>query len=212
MDGTVTILTILVTVIGVIGLLQLVILFAMFLGIKKGVKEISTHAGEIKAKVNPLIDQSTEAVAQAKDAIAHSKGVLDQTKHLIARLEPKLEMAAADLADITHTASEEAKHLQQASTEISDRVRRQALRLESLSNRTFDGVDRAGHMIGSAVTSPMRNFTGMVAAAKAVVDHFRKGGGQQRTARVHTTPIAEERTAEQREERSYYPGASARVR
>lgn len=214
MDSTVTILTILVTVIGVIGLLQLVILFVMYLGLKKGMKEVSTHAGDIKAHVNPLIDQSKEAVAQAKEVLAHSKGVMDQTKSLIARLEPKLEMAAIDLADITRTASEQAKNLSQTSTEISDRVRRQALRLESMSNRTLDGVDKAGHFVGAAFSSPMRQFSGVVAAARAVMGSFRKAPGQRTSSapRVHTTPIRDERTPEQRAERSYYAGPESKVR
>ena len=213
MDSTVTILTILVTLIGVFGLLQVIFLAIIALAVKKGMKEMSEHAGEIKARVNPLIDESKLAVAQAKEALAHSKGVMDQAKSLIARIEPKLEMAAGDLADITRTASDEAKNLQRASTEISDRVRRQALRLETLSNRTFDGVDKAGHFVGNVVSNPMRQVSGVVAAAKAIMDTFRKGPGQRNSGpRVHTTPIREERTAEQRAERTYYAGPEAKVR
>jgi methyl-accepting chemotaxis protein len=212
MDSTITILTILVTLIGVFGLLQVIFLAIIALAVKKGMKEMSDHAGEIKARVNPLIDESKLAVAQAKEALAHSKGVMDQAKSLIARIEPKLEMAAGELAEITHTVSDEAKNLQRASTEISDRFRRQALRLETFSNRTFDGVDKAGHFVGNVVSNPMRQVSGVVAAAKAIMDTIRKGSGQRSSPRVHTTPIRDERTAEQRAERTYYTGPEAKVR
>lgn len=213
MDSTITILTILVTLIGVIGLLQLIFLGVMAMAVRKGVKEMSDHAGEIKTRIGPLIDESTLAVAQAKEALAHSKGVLDQAKSLIARIEPKLEMASADLADITRTASEEVQNLHRASTEISDRIRRQALRVEAMSNRTLDGVEKASHFVGNAVTSPMRQFTGVVAAAKAIFDTFRRGPGQRAGGpRVNATPIRDERTPEQRAERSYYAGPEAKVR
>lgn len=213
MDSTITILTILVTLIGVIGLVQVVFLALAAFAIRKGVNEISEHVSEFKTKMSPLIDESKLAVAQAKEALAHSKGVMDQAKSLIARIEPKLESAAGDLADITRTASDEAKNLQRASSEISDRIRRQALRLETLSNRTLDGVDKAGHFVGNVVNNPLRQVSGVIAAAKAVIDTIRKGPGQRASGnRVHTTPIRDERTSEPRAERTYSSGPEARVR
>ena len=213
MDSTVTILTILVTLIGVFGLLQVVFLAVIAVHVKRAVKEMLAHAGEVKGKLDPLIDESKLAMAQAKEAIEHSKGVLDQAKSLIARIEPKLESAAGDLANITRTASDEAKNLQHASSEITDRIRRQAQRFETLSNRTFDGVDKAGHFVGNVVTNPMRQVTGVLAAAKAILETIRRSPSQRAgSPRTQSTPIREERNPEQRAERTYYTGPEAKVR
>ena len=169
MDSTITILTILVASIGALILIQVGVMLGMFLMMRKGMQAAGTYAQEMKAKVNPLLEQSTE--------------VLATTKHLIARLEPKLEAAASDLAEITRTASDEMKKMQASADEIQDRVRRQAARVEGLTSTALDGVDRAGRMLNSAVTVPVRQMTGAMAALKAIVDALRSPApGRRRTA------------------------------
>lgn len=172
MDSTITILTILVSAIGALILIQVGVMLGMFLMMRKGMQAAGAYAEEMKAKVNPLLEQSTE--------------VLATTKHLIARLEPKLEAAASDLAEITRTANDEMKKMQASADEIQDRVRRQAARVEGLTSTALDGVDRAGRILNSAVTVPVRQVSGAMAALKAVLDALRSPApGRRRAADLH---------------------------
>ncbi len=169
MDSSITILTILVSAIGALILIQVGVMFGMFLMMRKGMKAAGTYADEMKAKVNPVLEQSSE--------------VLAATKHLIARLEPKLEAAASDLAEMTRTASDEMKKIQASADEIQDRVRRQAARVDGIASTALDGVDRAGRILNSAVTIPVRQVSGAMAAVKAIVDALRSPApGRRRTA------------------------------
>ena len=120
MDSTVTILTILVAAIGTLVLIQAIVMFAMFIVMRKGMKAAGAYAEEMKGKINPLLTESQE--------------VLATTKHLVARLEPKLEAAASDLAEMTRTASDEMKNIRASADEITERVRRQAARVDTMTS------------------------------------------------------------------------------
>lgn len=160
MQNTQMLLTILAAAIGALVLIQAVVMFAMLVVMRKSLSAASVYAEEMKSKVIPVLDESRE--------------MMEATKHLVARLEPKLDAAASDLAEITRTANEEAKRLQISAEEISERVRRQAARIDGLTTTTLDGVDRAGRLLNSAVAAPVRQVTGMMAAAKAVLDVLRR--------------------------------------
>ena len=89
------------------------------------------------------------------------------------RLEPKLDAAAGDLAEMTKIAREETRKMQVSADEISERIRRQAERVDHMTTTTLDSVDRVGNFVNQAVNVPMRQIAGVLAAAKAVVDTLR---------------------------------------
>ncbi|MFP5236069.1 MAG: hypothetical protein ACLGSD_09205 [Acidobacteriota bacterium] len=166
MQDTVTILTILVAAIGALVLIQAIVMFAMFVIMRKGMKAAGTYAEEMKGKISPLLTESQEMLAT--------------TKHLVARLEPKLEAAASDLAEMTRTASDEMKKIRASADEITERVRRQAARVDSMTSSVLDGADRAGHLLNTAVTVPVKQVSGVMAAVKAVVDALRAPSPRRR--------------------------------
>ena len=172
MQNTETILIALVVAIGVLVLVQVVVMFAMFLAVRKGMQAASEHADEMKAKVNPVLDQSKE--------------LLETARRLITRIEPKLETAASDLADITRTVSDEAKKMQASADEITERVRRQAARMDGMTTNALDNVDRAGRLLSTAVTTPLRQVSGVMAAAKAILDVLRTPTAPRRHAARET--------------------------
>jgi uncharacterized protein YoxC len=159
MPSTEMILTILVTVIAVAGLIQLFILFAVFLAFRKGMKVAGEYATEMKSHVVPLLEQS--------------RTLFRTTNELIARLEPKLESAATDVAEMAHIANTEAKKMQETADEIAERIRRQAARVDGMATDALNGIDRAGQLVTQAVTIPLRQISGIVAAAKAIFGTFR---------------------------------------
>src|SRR5258708_25063776 len=118
MPSTEMTLTILVAVIAVAGLIQLFILFAVFLAFRKGMKVAGEYATEMQSHIVPLLEQS--------------KSLFRTTNEIVTRLEPKLESAATDLAEMARIANTEVKKLQESTGEIAERIRRQAARVDGM--------------------------------------------------------------------------------
>lgn len=153
------ILTILVAVIAVAGLVQLIILFVLFLAMKKAVTLGGEYASDMRDKVVPLIE--------------HSKALIQTSRQLIVKLEPRLEAAATDLAELAHTANAEAKKVQESADEIAERVRRQAARVDGMTTEALNGLDRMGQVLNQVVTVPVRQVSGVMAAARAIIEALR---------------------------------------
>jgi uncharacterized protein YoxC len=125
----------------------------------KGLKAAREYCDEVRTKVEPLLDSSHELV--------------QQTRALMVRLEPKLETAADDLADITRTVREETKRFSASVDEVTGRMRRQAERVDEMTTSTLNTVDKVGHFLNEAVSAPVRQISGVVAAARAVITSLR---------------------------------------
>lgn len=154
-----TLLIIILALIGLSALLQAVSLLVMAIVAGKAVKSVREYAEEFRGVGMPVLQ--------------HSKDLLQTTKQLIERLEPRLDSAAHDMAEMARMASEETRKIQVSADEITERIRRQAERMETMTTSALNGVDRMGHFLNEAVTVPVRQVSGVVAAAKAIVDTLR---------------------------------------
>jgi uncharacterized protein YoxC len=175
--NTDTILIAMVAVTGVSVLLQFIVLLAIFLGLRKGMKEAKEQADEVRAAVMPVLHSS--------------KDLIQTTRDLIAKLEPKLDYAATDLAMMARTAREQSDRIQASVDEINRRVRNQAARVDGMTTSVLNGLDRAGHIVNEAVNVPVRQVSGILAAVRAVVDTLR--GPVPPRRRVHETPASEDK-------------------
>jgi hypothetical protein len=155
-----TILIVMVAVYGASVLLQVGVLAGAAWGMSKAVKQAKQYAEQMEEKVLPVLASTHE--------------VLQQTKALVTRLEPKLEAAATDLSDITRIAREQTAHISTTASEITDKFRHQADRVAQMTDAAIDGVERASQAINSAVTTPVRRASGVVAAARAIVSALRQ--------------------------------------
>jgi gas vesicle protein len=102
-------------------------------------------------------------------ALQHAREVLESTQKLIARLEPRLDAAASDLAEMVQAAREETRNIQASADEIAERIRKQAERMDTMTTTALNGVDRVGQFLNV----PVRQVSGVVAALKAIVDALR---------------------------------------
>lgn len=141
-------------------LLQIIVLVSLAWGMRQAVKQAKEYAERVEEKVLPVLASTQE--------------VLQQTKALVTRLEPKLEAAATDLSDITRMAREETARISTTATEITDRFRHQAERVAQMTEAALEGVERASHVINSAVTTPVRQASGVIAAARAIIGALRQ--------------------------------------
>jgi predicted nuclease with TOPRIM domain len=159
MNNTELILTVLVSVIAAGVLFQLILLFVMFLAVRKGMKAAGQYASEMKEQAVPVLE--------------NSKALIRTARELIARLEPKLESAASDLAEVTKLARTEAKRMQESADEITDKVRHHATRVDAMTTDALNAVERVGSFVSMAVTAPVRQVSGIMAGAKAVLETLR---------------------------------------
>jgi methyl-accepting chemotaxis protein len=155
-----TILIVMVAVYGVSVLLHISVLAGLWLGVNKGLKQAKQYAEQMEEKVLPVL--------------ASTREVLEQTKALVTRLEPKLDAAATDLSDITRMAREETARISATADEITQRFRGQAERVAVMTETAVDGVERASEMINHAVAGPVRQASAVVAAARAILSTLRR--------------------------------------
>lgn len=160
-----TILIVMVAIFGVSVLLHIGVLAGLAIGMSKAVKQAKEYAEQMEGKVLPVLASTQE--------------VLQQTKSLIVRLEPKLEAAATDLSDITRMAREETSRLTTSADEIAERFRQQAERVAQMTDTALNGVERASHFLNSAVNTPVRQASGFLAAARAVITSLRQPSPRQ---------------------------------
>ncbi len=147
-----TILLLFVAVTGLAVLLQAVLLFAIFMSVRKTSQVVRQGADDLRSSVLPVIYSSRE---------------------LFTRVAPKIDAAAADLAELVEGLRVQATHLEAAATEITDRVGRQANRVDGMVTSVLNTVDRAGNFVQDAVSVPMRQISGLIAAARAIVESLR---------------------------------------
>lgn len=165
-----TILIVMVAVYGASVVLQIGVLAFVLWGALKAIKAARQYADEMDERVRPVLASSHE--------------LLQQTKALVTRLEPKLEAAAGDLAEITRIAREETTRITTSANEITDRIRKQAERMDAMTSNTLDGIEKAGHILNVAVNTPVKQVSGFVAAARAVLNALRQPASPHRAPRT----------------------------
>jgi methyl-accepting chemotaxis protein len=155
-----TVLIVMVVVYGASVLLHISVLAGLWLGVNKALQQTKLYAEQMEMKVLPVL--------------ASTREVLEQTKALVTRLEPKLDAAATDLSDITRMAREETARISAAADEITQRFRNQAERVAQMTENAVDGVERASTLINNAVAGPVRQASGFIAAARAIISTLRQ--------------------------------------
>lgn len=99
--------------------------------------------------------------------------LIEQTRAVADELAPKVEKAAADLVDIAAKLREQTTDIHVAATDILGRTRSQVSRVDHMLTVTLDHVERASVFLSDSVAKPMRQISGLVASARAVVENMR---------------------------------------
>jgi methyl-accepting chemotaxis protein len=142
-------------------LLQAILLLAIFLSVRKAARSIRAEIDGLRSSV---------------------VSVLDSARNLMARVAPKIEAAATDLAEITGGLRRQSAEVQSALQELLERLHRQGNRIEAMFSGVLDTVDRAGGFVAGAVRWPMRRFSGLLASARAIIESLRASENKNRPA------------------------------
>lgn len=133
-------------------LLQAIVLIAIFFGTRAALRAARKEIEELRAAAMPFVTEGRE---------------------LFNRVAPRIEATSADLAAVVHTVRAQTEELQSAATVLVERASAQASRLDSMTTSIFDAADRAGAFVSNAIHKPMRQLTGILASARAIMESLR---------------------------------------
>ena len=147
-----TLLVIFVSLFAVFVVLQAFVLIGLLVAIRKAIAAVTQTSNDIKATLIPL--------AQT-------------TRGLVARISPQVVTVAQGLAELTETVRKETNGIKVSASEIMERVNKQTQRLDIMLTEGLNVLERAAHLMESAVSAPVRQANGIFAAIKAMVDTYR---------------------------------------
>jgi methyl-accepting chemotaxis protein len=162
--------TIQLAIVGVVALallLQAFVLLLIFFTMRKAAKSLKEELEDLRSAVMPVIYN---------------------TRDLFTKVAPKVESTATDMAGLARGLRQQTADMQSTADEILERLRRQAARVDGMASEVLNTVDKASAFMSDAVQKPVRQISGLIASAKAVVDSLRESA--QSPAPPHDTHSA----------------------
>lgn len=188
-----TLLMIFIGITAVAVLLQACVLLGIYLTVRKAVQRGQDQADDIRAKLIPVLDGSKELIESGKEVVKIAKGVMNGANSLIVDLEPRLESAATELADMVRDVHQQANRLQASVDAVAGKALRQVDRVDHMATSTLNRLERFGNFVNESVNVPVRQLSGVIAAAKAVVATLRAPAQSRPRHAPHPAPAAEDK-------------------
>lgn len=186
-------LTLFVGIASVAVLLQGSVLLAIFLAVRKAITTGKQEAAEFRDKLIPVLDGSKELMDSGQDVIRTANNLLKAANSLIINLEPHLESAATELADMARDIHQQTNQLQGAVDEVALKARRQVDRVDHMATSTLNALERFGGLVNEAVNLPVRQLSGVIAAAKAVVGAMRAPAQSRPRRAPQPAPVTDDK-------------------
>ncbi len=149
-----TLMLVFVALTGLAVLLQAIVLLAIYIALRKTAQSVHDQVEDLRTAIMPVLTESRE---------------------FLARVGPKLDSVATDLADLAHGLRAQSVDLHATATEMLEKVRHQASRLDAMFTSVLDTVDRASGVVTQTVRMPLRQLSAIAASVKAVVSTLRNG-------------------------------------
>jgi type II secretory pathway component PulM len=168
-----TILLVFVVVTGLALLLQTFILLAIFLAVRKALASFRQEAENLRSSVMPVIYDTRDLVANTQGILTSLQTFLADAQSFFTRVTPKVESITTDLVQVTQTLRTQTAEMQSSAQEVMAKVRRQSDRVDGMVTDMLNTVDRAGGFVAEAVSRPVRQISGVLRSAKAIVESLR---------------------------------------
>ena len=133
-------------------LLQTIFLLAILLVVRKSFRGLREEIEDLRSALMPIIYN---------------------TRDLMTRLTPKIEETVEDLSAMTRDLRVQTSDVQSAAKELVQRVRHQAIRVDEMMSTVLNAVDRASGFVTQSVSKPVRQFSALLASAKAIIESLR---------------------------------------
>ena len=153
------IITVFVVVAAVAIVLQLVVLFALYKTLQQSATKVEDIAARLEQQASPVLATAAE--------------ILDDAK-------PKLAEITTNLAESSATLRAHVAEVGAATSEIAERARLQAARLDEFVNTTAQRVEATSELLQSKVFSPMRRVRAIVSALNAGLSFLRSHRSRHR--------------------------------
>jgi len=153
--------------------LQAGVLLALFLTVRKALASARERTEGFEGKIYPLVQTMHQFLTSGQE-------VVESIRALVAKLDPRLQSAAAELDAMTKDLHGQALRLQASVDDVAFRAHRQAARVDGMTTSFLNGLDRVGGLVNQAVDAPIRQVSGVIAAVKAVVETLRAPAAPRR--------------------------------
>jgi methyl-accepting chemotaxis protein len=146
------IITVFVVVAAVAIVLQMVILFALYKALRQTSERVEGIAGRLEQQATPVL--------------ANAAAILEDAK-------PKIAEITTNLAETSASVRTHAGHIGNAASEIAERARLQAARLDEFVISAAQKVEATTELLQDKVFSPMRRVRSIVTALNAGLSFFK---------------------------------------
>jgi len=149
--------------------LQTGILIALYVALRRSSARIEGIAGRLEQQASPVLATANIILADA---------------------QPKLAEITTNLVESTATMREHVAQVGEATTEIVERVRLQAVRLDEFVTSAANKLESTSEMLQTSVLSPMRRVRAIVQALSAGLNFLRAHRAQKKA--MSTTEVEDE--------------------
>jgi hypothetical protein len=169
-----TVLIFFVAMAGVAFLVQAVVAIALYVSMRRATTSLREQIDDLRGSIVPVFQASRQIIERIAPRI-------EPLTNDISRIAANVKIASGDMVEIAEKLKAEADAVQASAAEVMERVRLQTLRVDGMVTGVLDAADRAGDMMHRAVTAPVRQISGVLAAVKAIVDVLRAPGAAPRS-------------------------------
>lgn len=162
-----------IAAIGLAMLLQTLILLLIFVAMRKAAASLREEAEKLRTSITPVIFDTRDMLANTQGILANAQDFLSSTQALVVRVAPRIEAVTADVMEISHRLREQTAEIQFSTQEMLEKVRRQSDRVDLMVSRLLDTLDHAGGFVANAVSGPVRQVSGILRSAKAIIESLR---------------------------------------
>lgn len=105
-----------------------------------------------------------------EDARQHVLPTLATSRSLIEDISPKIKVITSNFTEVSHTVRHQSAHINSAVSEVVDKTRKQADRVDGIVTGTLDGINTAASNIQEGIAIPMRKVNGLLNGIRATLD------------------------------------------
>lgn len=139
----------------------------------------------IQAVILLLIYRSTSQASARMEAIAarieeRSTPVLITAHAILVDAQPKIKDITANLVEATAVVRANVSQIGEATTEIVERARLQAVRVDELISGTVDRIEDTAEMVQNTVVHPVRKIQAILQAVQAGIGFLRQSRSRGR--------------------------------
>ena len=156
-----TTVAIFVIVAAVAIVVQMGILIALYVGMRQAASRMEGIVGRLEQQTSPLL---TTASAILEDA------------------QPKIAEITSNLAESSATVRAHVSQMADATGEIVERARLQAVRMDEFVGSTLGKIETASEILESKVLTPVRRVQGIISAVTAGLGVLRSSRPKRKTA------------------------------